>query len=90
MKYFCPPYNVESINAQYKTLAKRFHPDRGGNENEFKEMQAEKTQLLDALNKYPAPIKKPRKTKKKRVQVKHIHVVIDANRIINNWLNKIL
>lgn len=41
MKFFQPPFNPENIAAQYKTFAKILHPDAGGKDADFQEMEAE-------------------------------------------------
>lgn len=88
MKYFTQPFTTDSINRQFKELAKLLHPDKNGNENQFKEMVNEKEILLDAIQKVNklTPVKK--KPVKKTPQ-KHIHIVIDGNKIFNKLFKKL-
>ena len=41
MKYFTDCKTAEELKKEYKIQAKKLHPDNGGNEGAFKEMQAE-------------------------------------------------
>lgn len=41
MKYFSNCKTAEELKKAYRNAAKRLHPDAGGDENEFKAMQAE-------------------------------------------------
>lgn len=43
MKYFENCKNIEDIKEMYRKLAKKLHPDCGGNAEEFKKMSAEYT-----------------------------------------------
>ena len=45
MRYFTNCRTAEQAKAEYKRLAKELHPDNGGDEEQFKEMQAEFTEL---------------------------------------------
>ncbi len=63
MKYFLPPFDKKSIEAQYKVLAKRFHPDKpGGSEKIMQEINGEKNLVLAwsamPVNKLPPPERK--------------------------------
>lgn len=51
MKYFVNfPYTAETLKNEYRELCKKLHPDRGGNESEFKAMSAEYEQAARNLN----------------------------------------
>ena len=43
MKYFKNCNNIEDVKETYRKLAKKLHPDCGGNAEEFKKMSAEYT-----------------------------------------------
>lgn len=93
MKYFLPPYTIENINAQYKNLCKRLHPDKNGDKNNFIEMKAEKENLILAIQKH-TPVKKEKrkrivKLKNERVY-KYLHVHINAEELIEIFINKLL
>ena len=45
MKWFNGIHTAEQAKQKYHELAKRLHPDNGGNPEEFKEMQAEFSKL---------------------------------------------
>lgn len=50
MKYFINfPYTAETLKAEFRELCKTLHPDRGGNESEFKAMSAEYSDILASL-----------------------------------------
>lgn len=49
MKYFFNVQTAEELKATYKELAKKFHPDNGGDAEEFKAMQNEFTSLFNVL-----------------------------------------
>ena len=52
MKYFKNyPYTAESLKAEFRALAKRLHPDTGGNAEEFKAMQNEYEQVTNDLQR---------------------------------------
>ena len=52
MKYFKNyPYTAESLKAEFRALAKRLHPDTGGNAEEFKAMQNEFEQVTNDLQR---------------------------------------
>ena len=47
MKYFVNfPYTVESLKAEFRALCLTMHPDKGGNADEFKVMNAEYNSIL--------------------------------------------
>lgn len=48
-KYFGNCKNIEDVKETYRKLAKKLHPDCGGNEEEFKKMNAE---YEKAFNRY--------------------------------------
>lgn len=48
-KFFEKVENIEDLKKQYKKLAMKLHPDRGGNEEEFKAMANEYTELFEKL-----------------------------------------
>ena len=51
MKYFVNfPYTAETLRAEYREHCKTLHPDRGGNESEFKAMQAEYETISRDIN----------------------------------------
>lgn len=51
MKYFNNfPYTAESLKSEYREYCKTLHPDHGGNEDAFKEMQKEYEQTARNLN----------------------------------------
>lgn len=49
MKYFKDCKTAEELKKAYWKLAKKLHPDAGGNEEEFKSMQAEYSAAWDCL-----------------------------------------
>lgn len=50
--YFDKHMTAEELHTRYKQLAKKLHPDIGGNESEFRQMQQEyEDRLNDLLNK---------------------------------------
>lgn len=91
MKYFLPPFDKKSIEAQYKQLAKRFHPDvKGGSEKAFKELTEEKNLVLAwaamPVDKLPRekrtklPVVKSRPLKKiLRPRKREVHYVLNLN-----------
>ena len=51
MKYFVNfPYTAETLKAEFRELAKKLHPDTGGNAEEFAQMQNEYEQTARNLN----------------------------------------
>jgi len=82
MKFFAPPYTNENINKQFKILCKKLHPDRGGNNEDFIQMQIEKNALLEMLKKYSISIPKKKYKAKKIKKVRtSINFEIRNNRI---------
>ncbi|MEI8136128.1 MAG: hypothetical protein WCH21_02270 [Bacteroidota bacterium] len=90
MKYFKPPFKKETINKEYKILCKKLHPDKGGNETEFKEMKTERDNLIKALQNYSPPIKKQTRPAAKKTIPKKIIINIDGNKLIEMFIKKLL
>ena len=64
MKWFSNPQTVEELKKQYKKLAFEHHPDRGGNEEHMKEINAEYDKLFEQLkNTHSSPDGKTYTTK---------------------------
>lgn len=82
MIYFRPPFNPKSVDAQFKFWAKRLHPDKGGSEKLFKELQTEKAEALKKCDEVAARKKTARPyipkqwqiPKRKPVVKKHLTV----------------
>ena len=52
MKYFVNyPYTAESLKAEFRELAKKLHPDTGGDAEEFKAMQNEYEQVTNDIQR---------------------------------------
>ncbi len=49
MTYFKNCKTIEDVKNIFKTLAKKLHPDNGGNPEEFKNMMAEYKIMFDRL-----------------------------------------
>lgn len=47
--YFFGCETAEELKKEYHKLSRKLHPDNGGNEEQFKEMQAEFTRMFDIL-----------------------------------------
>lgn len=73
MTHFQPPYNPDSVKEQYRQLAKKFHPDKGGNEEKMREVNLEHNYLLQ-LMKEKFPVKPKRKLSTKSSFYKKIRV----------------
>lgn len=48
-KWFSKVDTVEGLKKQYRNLAKKYHPDHGGDENTFKEIQNEFESILESF-----------------------------------------
>lgn len=87
VRYFRPPYDQKSIEAQFKSLAKILHPDKGGQEDEFKRMIQERDLILEALKDQEGLKKKPTPKApvvKKKIYIKIVH--FDINDLIKKSL----
>lgn len=51
MKYFTTCHDLDSLKAQYRRLAMKHHPDRGGDLETMKAINAEHDQLFEILKK---------------------------------------
>ena len=51
MKYFNNVKNLQELKKQYRSLAMELHPDRGGDEEQFKALVNEYEELLKILAK---------------------------------------
>jgi len=49
VSWFSSPQTVEELKKQYKRLAFRHHPDRGGNAEHMKEINAEYDKFFERL-----------------------------------------
>jgi len=49
MKYFNKCKTAEELKKEYKEMAKKLHPDNGGNTSEFQEMQADFSSMWEQL-----------------------------------------
>ena len=61
MKYFKDLNSMEAVKKQYRKLAMKYHPDRGGNEEIFKQINNEYEQAMEQ-----AKINETRKAKTKK------------------------
>ena len=61
MKYFKDLNSMEEVKKQYRKLAMKYHPDRGGNEEVFKQINKEYEQAMEK-----AKIKETKKAKTKQ------------------------
>ncbi len=50
MKYFTNITNLEQAQKQYRILAKKYHPDMGGTDTDFQDMNFEYKKLLIQLH----------------------------------------
>ena len=50
MKYFKDLNSMEAVKKQYRKLAMKYHPDRGGNEEVFKQINNEYEQAMEQAN----------------------------------------
>lgn len=89
MRFFEKPYTIESIKKQYRELSKKLHPDNNGDASLFVEMQKEKDNLIEAINKH-TPSTPPKKKKVlKKIKYKHIHIVVNGNDIVKQFFKQI-
>jgi len=88
MNFFKPPYNEESIKKQYKALALILHPDKKGNEADFKQMQQEKEIVLKYIQLNKKKPQKPKKAPKIIINKRtYIHIVkIDTEKIFKQLI----
>ena len=86
MKYFVNIQTIEELKKKYKELAKKLHPDLGGNKEEFQSMNNE----YDLLFKNLKSNKKANKTKDDDKFKNIINELIKYNEltieIIGSWL----
>ncbi len=61
MKYFKDLSSMEAVKKQYRKLAMKYHPDRGGNEEVFKQINNEYEQAMEQ-----AKINETKKAKTKK------------------------
>ena len=61
MKYFKDLNSMEAVKKQYRKLAMKYHPDRGGNEEVFKQINNEYEEAMEQ-----AKINETRKAKTKK------------------------
>ena len=61
MKYFKDLNSMEAVKKQYRKLAMKYHPDRGGNEEVFKQINNEYEEAMEQ-----ARINETRKAKTKK------------------------
>ena len=85
MKYFKPPFSKENIEKQFKELSKILHPDKGGNENEFKMMCIEKELTLEVVKNFQLIISSKRPRMKRRrpsilLKRKRFNFIIDGDK----------
>ena len=57
-----PTANLEEVERAYRELAKRVHPDRGGNVEQFKRLQALYEQAKRQAKRPASPVQEPRPT----------------------------
>ena len=61
MKYFKDLNSMEAVKKQYRKLAMKYHPDRGGNEEVFKQINNEYEEAMEQ-----AKINETKKAKTKK------------------------
>jgi len=69
MKFFVPPFTRENIETQYRDLCKILHPDAGGSENDFKDLQSEKIIVDKIIAIHSKSPRVPIPTGKKRIKM---------------------
>lgn len=96
MKWFNNPKTLEELKKQYKALAMKHHPDKGGNTDDMKSINAEYDALFDRLKNIRATA--TGKTYENRTETtetpeefkniinKLIHLDNIKIEIIGNWL----
>ena len=89
MKFFVQPYTIDSIQKQFRELSKRLHPDHNGDPNLFVEMKAEKDHLIDAIKKHMPVLPPKKKMVLKKAKVKHIHIIVDGNDIMKQFIKQL-
>lgn len=57
-------YTENSLKKEYRNLAQVYHPDKGGNESVFKEMDEEYRVLLKQVQNSPIQSKIPEESKR--------------------------
>lgn len=86
MKFFAPPFTRENIDRQFRELSKILHPDAGGSDSDFQDMQKERERVLKICEIHSTPGAKIPKGKKRIAMVKksapRIQVIIDPDRAL--------
>lgn len=90
--YFQAPYTPDSIKIQYRALSKRLHPDKGGSEKDFQEMQKEYEIVRRIIGDLPER-RSPKKKILKKAKVKRrpgIYIHIDSEALLKKVLNRLM